>query len=92
MIKRIVGSTSIYSNIHEVVNDDNNRYMSMMMNVMEINHSYLGEGLRVDKELNVDAIRFFQLLKDSNKPWWDGYINKNKLSFIAKSVYHQVSI
>jgi hypothetical protein len=39
-----------------------------MMNVMEINHSYLGEGLRVDKELNVDAIRFFQLLKDSNKP------------------------
>jgi hypothetical protein len=40
----------------------------------------------------VDAIRFFQLLKDSNEPWWDGYINKNKLSFIArvftiKSVY-----
>jgi hypothetical protein len=68
MIKRIVGSTSIFNNIHEVVNDDNNRYMSMMMNVMEINHSYLGEGLRVDKELNVDAIRFFQLLKDSNKP------------------------
>jgi hypothetical protein len=40
----------------------------------------------------VDAIRFFQLLKDSNEPWWDEYINKNKLSFIArvftiKSVY-----
>jgi hypothetical protein len=32
------------------------------MDAMRINHSYLGESLRVDEEPNVDAVRFFWII------------------------------
>jgi len=42
-----------------------------MVNAMIINHGYSSEGLRVDKELNVDATSFFELLKDSDELLWN---------------------
>jgi len=37
----------------------------------------------VEEERNVDAVRFFDLLKDSDEPLWDGYTNHSKLSVVA---------
>ena len=58
-LKRIIGATPSSNNKHEVLDDNNNHYRSMVMDAMRINHSYLGESLRVDEEPNVDAVRFF---------------------------------
>ena len=33
---------------------------------------------------NVDAARFFDLLKDSDEPLWDDYTNHSKLSVVAQ--------
>jgi len=44
ILERIVSSTSSSNNIHEVVNDNNNRYKSMVMDAMRINCGYLSEG------------------------------------------------
>jgi hypothetical protein len=38
------------------------------MDAMIMNRSYTGQCPIVDEELNVDATRFFYLLKDSNEP------------------------
>jgi uncharacterized iron-regulated protein len=54
--------------IHRVVDDNSNRYNSMVMDAIKINQDYLGECSRVDKKPNVDATRFFKLLKDSDEP------------------------
>jgi len=59
MLERIVGSTSTSSNIYEVIDDNHNRYKSMVMEAMRINHGYSGEGSCVHEEPNVDATRFF---------------------------------
>jgi hypothetical protein len=59
MLKRIIGTTPSSSNKHEVLDDNNNHYRSMVMDAMRINHSYLDESLRVDEEPNIDAVRFF---------------------------------
>jgi hypothetical protein len=40
----------------------------MVMDAMIMNRSYTGQCPIVDEELNVDATRFFYLLKDSNEP------------------------
>jgi hypothetical protein len=40
----------------------------MMMNVIRINHGYSSENSYIDEESNVDAARFFELLKDSDEP------------------------
>jgi len=37
MVERMVGSTSSASNVHEVVNDNNNLYRNMVMDVMRMN-------------------------------------------------------
>jgi hypothetical protein len=37
MVERMVGSTSSASNVHEVVNDNNNPYRNMVMDVMRMN-------------------------------------------------------
>jgi hypothetical protein len=37
----------------------------------------------VEEEPNADAARFFDLLKDSNEPLWDGCMNHSKLSAVA---------
>ena len=67
MLEMIVGSTSSSNNIHKVVYDNSN-YRSMVMDVIEINHSYSCEGSHVDGEPNIDAIKFLEFLKDSDEP------------------------
>jgi hypothetical protein len=37
MVERMVGSTSSASNVHEVVNDNNNPYRNMVTDVMRMN-------------------------------------------------------
>jgi len=61
-------STSSSNNVHEVVDDNINRYRSMVMNAMRMNEGYVGECSIINEELNVDATRFFELLKDCDKP------------------------
>jgi hypothetical protein len=38
----------------------------------------------IEEEPNVDAARFFDLLKDSDEPLWDGCTNHSKLSAVAQ--------
>jgi lysine/ornithine N-monooxygenase len=37
MVKRMVRSTSSSSNVHEVIDENNNSYRNMVMNVMRMN-------------------------------------------------------
>jgi len=71
MLERNVGSTSSYSNKHEVVNDKNNHYKSMVMDAIIINHCYSSECSCVDEEPNVDAAKFFELLIFFDKLLWE---------------------
>ena len=41
----------------------------MVMDVMIMNQGCGSECLSIDEEPNVDATRFFELLKDSDEPW-----------------------
>jgi hypothetical protein len=68
MIKRIVRSTSSSSNVHGVVDDNHNSYRNMVMDVMKMNQSYTDKFSIIDEESNTDATRFFDLLKDYDKP------------------------
>jgi hypothetical protein len=83
MVERMVGSTSSSSNMHEVVDDNSNPYKNMIMDAMRMNHVYASQCPIVDEEPNIDATRFFDLLKDSNDSLWDGYTNHSKLSVVA---------
>ena len=38
----------------------------------------------IEEEPNVDAVRFFDLLKDSDELLWDGCTNHSKLSAVAQ--------
>jgi hypothetical protein len=58
----IIGSISISRKIHKVVDDDNNCYRSMMMDLKRMNRGYSSKGSCVDEEPNVDATRFFEFL------------------------------
>ena len=65
MLEMIVSSTSSSSDIHGVINDNNNNfYVSIVMVAMWMNQGYLGESSYVDEELTIDVARFFELLKD----------------------------
>jgi hypothetical protein len=64
----MVGSTSSSSNVHEVVDDNNNPYKNMVMDAMRINQDYADQCPIIDEEFNVDATRFFKLLKESDEP------------------------
>ena len=68
MLERMVGSTSSSSNVHEFVDDNNNPYKNMVMDAMRINEDYADQCPIVDEESNVDATRFFKLLKESDEP------------------------
>jgi hypothetical protein len=89
MVERMVGSTSSASNVHRVVDDNSNLYRNMVMDGIRMNQGHAGQCPILDEENNVDAARFFDLLKDSNKPLWDGYINHSNISRCT-GVYHQV--
>jgi len=68
MVKKKVGSTSSSSNMHGVVDDNSNSYRNMVIDVMRMNQCYTSECSIVDEEPNADMTRFFELLKDFNKP------------------------
>jgi hypothetical protein len=69
MIERMVGLTSSASNVHGVVNDNSNPYMTMVMDAMRMNQGHVNQCPIIDEESNTDAARFFfYLLKDSDKP------------------------
>jgi hypothetical protein len=68
MVERMIGSTSSSSNVHEVVDDNNNIYRSMVMDAMRMNQGYESECSIIDKERNANTTRFFELLKYLDKP------------------------
>jgi hypothetical protein len=59
MLKIIVSSTSCSSNIYGVINDNSNRYRSMVIDATWMNHGYSSESSHVNKEPNVDETRLF---------------------------------
>jgi hypothetical protein len=63
----MVDLTSNSSNMHEVVDDNSNHYRSMVIDALRMNQGYASECSIVDEEPNAQAIRFFELLKDSDK-------------------------
>jgi hypothetical protein len=84
MVERVVGSTSSASNMHEVRNDNSNPYRNMVMDAMRMSEGNVSECPIVEEEPNANETRFFDLLKDSNEPLWDGCTNHNKLSVVAQ--------
>jgi hypothetical protein len=59
IVERVVRSTFSSSNVHEAINDNNNPYINMIMDVMRMNRGYTGQCPIVDEEFNVDATKFF---------------------------------
>jgi hypothetical protein len=83
MGERVVGSTSSASNVHAVANDISNPYRNMVMDAMRMNQGNVSQCPIIEEEPNADATRFFDLLKDSDEPLWDGCTNHSKLSVVA---------
>ena len=54
------------------------------MDAMRMNQGNVCQCPIVEEEPNTDAARFFYLLKNSDKPLWDGCTNHNKLSAVAQ--------
>jgi len=79
----VVGSTSSASNVHEVANDNTNPYWNMVVDAMRMNQGNVSQCPIIEEEPIADATRFFDLLKDSDEPLWDGCTNHNKLSAVA---------
>jgi hypothetical protein len=84
MEETVVGSTSSASNVHEAANDNTNPYRNMVMDAMRMNQGNVSQCPIVEEEPNADAARFFDLLKDSDEPLWDGCTNHSKLSAVAQ--------
>jgi hypothetical protein len=84
MRERVVGSTSSVSNVHRVANDNSNTYRNMVMDAMRMNQCNANQCPIIEEEPNANAVRYFDLLKDSNEPLWDGYTNHSKLSVVAQ--------
>jgi len=68
MVEKMVTSTSSSSNMHEVINDNNNCYRSMIMDAMRINYSYASECSIVNEEPNAYITSFFFLTFE--RFWW----------------------
>ena len=83
MIERVVGSTSSANNVHEAANDNTNPYRNMVMDAMRMNQGNVSQCPIIEEEPNADAAGFFDLLKDSYEPLWDGCKNHSKLSAVA---------
>ena len=80
----MVGSTSSCSNVHEAANDNTNPYRNMVINAMRMNQGNVSQCPIIKEEPNADAVRFFDLLKDSNEPFRDGCTNHSKISVVAQ--------
>jgi hypothetical protein len=48
-----------------------------------MNQSYIGQFPIIDEESNIDTTMFFDILKNSDEPLWDGCTNHIKLSVVA---------
>ena len=66
MLERMIGSTFNSSNVHRVVDDNNDYYKSIVMAVMRMNQGDTNKCSIIDEEPNKDTTRFFDLLKDSD--------------------------
>jgi len=84
MEERVVESTYSASNVHEAANDNTNPYRNMVMDAMRMNQGNVSQCPIIEEEPNADTGRFFDLLKDSNEPLWDGCTNHSKLSTVAQ--------
>jgi hypothetical protein len=85
MEEHVVGSTSsASSNMHEVGNENSNPYRNMVIDAMRMSEGNVRECPIIEEEPNADAARFFDLLKDSDEPLWDGCTNHSKLSAVAQ--------
>jgi hypothetical protein len=84
MVERVVGSTSSASNMHEVGNENSNPYSNMVMDAMRMSEGNVSEYPIIEEEPNANVERFFDLLKDSDEPLWDGCTNHNKLLGVAQ--------
>jgi hypothetical protein len=56
----------------------------MVMDAIRMNQGNVSQCPIVEEEPNANAARFFNMLKDSDDPLWDGCMNHNKLSVIAQ--------
>jgi hypothetical protein len=56
----------------------------MVMDAMRMSEGNVSECPIVEEEPNADATRFFDLLKDSDEPLWDGCMNHSKLLAVAQ--------
>jgi hypothetical protein len=83
MVESMVGSTSNASNVHGVVNDNNNPYRNMIMDAMRMNQGNVSQCPIIEEEPNADVTRFFYLLKDFDELLWNGCTNHSKLSVIV---------
>jgi len=54
------------------------------MDAIRMNQGNVSQYPIVKEEPNADAARFFDLLKDSDKPLWDGCTNYSKLSVVTQ--------
>jgi hypothetical protein len=70
--------------VHGVANDNSNPYRNMIIDAMRMNQSNVSQCSIVEEEPNVDAAKFFDLLKDYDEPLWDGCMNHSKLSTAAQ--------
>jgi hypothetical protein len=70
--------------VHGVANDNSNPYRNMVMDAMRMNQGNVSQCSIVEEEPNADAIRFFDLLKDSDEPLWNGCTNHSKLLVVAQ--------
>ena len=66
MVERIFGSTSSFSSVLEIINNNCNPYTNMVMGAIRMNQDYVNQYPIVDEELNADATWFLKLLKDSD--------------------------
>jgi len=80
----VVGSTSSASNMYEVGNENRNPYRNMVMDAMRMSEGNVRECPIIEEKPNADAARFFDLLRDSDEPLWDGCTNHSKLSAVAQ--------
>jgi hypothetical protein len=84
MREKVVGSNSSVNNMHKAANDNTNPYRNMVMDAMRMNQGNVSQCPIIEGEPNVDATRFFDLLKDSDEPLWDGCTNHSKLLAVAQ--------
>ena len=70
--------------MNEAINNNTNPYRNLVMDAMRMNQGNVSQCPIVEEEPNADAARFFDLLKDSKEPLWDGCMNHSKLSAVAQ--------